>query len=336
MSAQYLIVTLLNGTSYGLLLFMLSAGLTLIFSLMGVLNFAHASFYMLGAYLGWLLAGRAGFVAALLLAPLLAGLAGAAFERWALRRAHPFGHMPELLATFGLAYVLQELVQLAFGRGALEFAPPPWLQGAALTLIGPPPQEAAASAGGLRLVWGAAQGADAAWCQAGAMCTPFAAMRAFMAAVALGMLGALWLLLARTRLGLVVQAALTHPQMAQALGHDVPRVQMTVFGCGTALAALAGVLGGSAFVTEPGMAQALGPVIFVVVMVGGLGSLGGAFAASLLLGLAQTLAVALDVTLIDTARLRLTLAQLAPVLPYLLLVLTLAVRPQGLMGRRLA
>ena len=124
--------------------------------------------------------------------------------------------------------------------------------------------------------------------------------------------------------------------MAQALGHDVPRVQMTVFGCGAALAALAGVLGGSAFVTEPGMAQALGPVIFVVVMVGGLGSLGGAFAASLLLGLVQTLAVALDVTLIDTAPMRLMLAQLAPVLFYLLLALVLAVRPQGLMGRRLA
>lgn len=174
-------------------------------------------------------------------------------------------------------------------------------------------------------------------------------MRAFMAAVALGMLGALWLLLARTRLGLVVQAALTHPQMAQALGHNVPRVFMLVFGCGTALAALAGVLGGSAFVTEPGMAQALGPIIFVVVMVGGLGSLAGALAASLLIGLLQTAAVAVNASVLDALQalhlapaasdsplLRLPLAQIAPVLPYLLLVLVLAIRPQELMGRRQA
>ena len=163
------------------------------------------------------------------------------------------------------------------------------------------------------------------------------------------MLGALWLLLARTRLGLVVQAALTHPQIAQALGHNVPRVFMLVFGCGTALAALAGVLGGSAFVTEPGMAQALGPIIFVVVMVGGLGSLAGALAASLLIGLLQTAAVAVNASVLDALQalhlapaasdsplLRLPLAQIAPVLPYLLLVLVLAIRPQGLMGRRQA
>ena len=345
MSAQYLIVTLLNGISYGLLLFMLSAGLTLIFSLMGVLNFAHASFYMLGAYAGWSLAGWLGFAPALALAPLAVGLAGAAFERWVLRRVHVFGHVPELLATFGLAYVVQEAVQLAWGRGPLEFAPPAWLQGAAFTLVGPPQQ---GLLGLPELQW-VAGAASATVCQT-AICTPFAAMRAFMAAVALGMLGALWLLLARTRLGLVVQAALTHPQMAQALGHNVPRVFMLVFGCGTALAALAGVLGGSAFVTEPGMAQALGPIIFVVVMVGGLGSLAGALAASLLIGLLQTAAVAVNASVLDALQalhlapaaasdsplLRLPLAQIAPVLPYLLLVLVLAVRPQGLMGRRQA
>ena len=335
MSVQYLLVTLLNGISYGLLLFMLSAGLTLIFSLMGVLNFAHASFYMLGAYAGWTLAGWLGFAPALALAPLAVGLAGAAFERWVLRRVHAFGHLPELLATFGLAYVVQEAVQLAWGRGPLDFAPPAWLQGPAFTLVSHPQQ-------GPQWVAGAA---GSAVCQT-AVCTPFAATRAFMAAVALGMLGALWLLLARTRLGLVVQAALTHPQMVQALGHNVPRVFMLVFGCGTALAALAGVLGGSVFVTEPGMAQALGPIIFVVVMVGGMGSLAGAFAASLLIGLLQTAAVAVDASLLDALTalhlapaghwplLRLPLAQIAPVLPYLLLVLVLAFRPQGLMGRR--
>jgi branched-chain amino acid transport system permease protein len=101
---------------------------------------------------------------------------------------------------------------------------------------------------------------------------------------------------AHTRIGLLIQAALTHPQMAEALGHNVPRVFMLVFGGGCALAALAGVIGGNAFVTEPGMAAAVGSIIFVVVVVGGLGSLAGAFITSLLIGLMQTFAVALDVS----------------------------------------
>ena len=327
---EFLVVSLLNGLSYGLLLFMLSAGLTLIFSLMGVLNFAHASFYMLGAYLGYTLSGWWGFVPALLLAPLLVGALGALFESQVLRRVHAHGHVHELLATFGLSYVLLEVVQLVWGRGPLAFEPPPWLRGAAFTLLHDP-------ARGLRLLAGdAAPGLCAA---AQTVCTPFPATRAFMALVALGMLGGLWLLLARTRAGLVIQAALTHPDMAQALGHNVPRVFMAVFGVGSALAALAGVLGGSTFVTEPSMALALGPVIFVVAVIGGLGSLGGAFAASLLIGLLQTLAVSAQWPLARLPGLSalplggVTLAQLAPLLPYLLLVIVLALRPRGLMGR---
>jgi branched-chain amino acid transport system permease protein len=112
----------------------------------------------------------------------------------------------------------------------------------------------------------------------------------------------LWLLLRHTRIGLLIQAALTHPQMAEALGHNVPRVFMLVFGGGCALAALAGVIGGNAFVTEPGMAAAVGSIIFVVVVVGGLGSLAGAFITSLLIGMMQTFAVALDVSLASLGR----------------------------------
>ncbi|MGF6968332.1 branched-subunit amino acid ABC-type transport system permease component [Paraburkholderia sp. WC7.3g] len=100
---QSFIVTVLNGLSYGLLLFMLSAGLTLIFSMLGVLNFAHASFYMLGAYVGFSVAARAGFWSALVIAPLVVGLLGAALERWLLRRVRGHGHLPELLLTFGAA-----------------------------------------------------------------------------------------------------------------------------------------------------------------------------------------------------------------------------------------
>src|SRR4026208_546525 len=106
---EFFLVTLLNSLSYGLLLFMLSSGLTLIFSMMGVLNFAHASFYMLGAYFGLEIARRIGFWPAFFVAPVLVGVVGALVERFGLRRVHKFGHVPELLFTFGLAFVIEEV-----------------------------------------------------------------------------------------------------------------------------------------------------------------------------------------------------------------------------------
>jgi len=308
---EFALITFLNGLGYGLLLFMLSSGLTLIYSMMGVPNFAHASFYMLGAYAAYALAGVLGFWPALLLAPLLVGGVGALVEHYGLRIVHRYGHVPELLFTFGLSYLVVELVQLVWGRSPVPYRVPPALEGTLFTLYS----------------------------------TAFPVYRGFMLLVAVLMLLALWLLLRHTRIGLVIQAALSHPHMAEALGHNVPRVFMLVFGGGCALAALAGVIGGNAFVTEPGMAAAVGSIIFVVVVVGGLGSLAGAFITSLLIGLMQTFAVALDVSLASLGvqvppaspwapLLCLTLAQVAPVLPYLLLVLTLIVRPKGLMGKR--
>jgi branched-chain amino acid transport system permease protein len=163
------------------------------------------------------------------------------------------------------------------------------------------------------------------------------------------MLLALWLLLKHTRVGLVIQAALTHPEMVEALGHNVPRVFMLVFGAGCALAGLAGVIGGTTFVTEPAMAAAVGSILFVVVVVGGTGSLVGAFVGSLLIGLLQTVPLTVDRSLVDAASrvgwtvapdsvayplMKLTLAQVAPILPYLLLVLILIFRPRGLFGTR--
>ena len=109
---EFFLISLLNGVSYGLLLFMLSSGLTLIFSMMGVLNFAHASFYMLGAYFAYQVSVMIGFWPALVIAPLLVGVIGALVERFMLRRVHKFGHVPELLLTFGLAYLIEEFVHL--------------------------------------------------------------------------------------------------------------------------------------------------------------------------------------------------------------------------------
>ncbi len=337
---EFFIISMLNGVSYGLLLFMLSSGLTLIFSMMGVLNFAHASFYMLGAYIGYSVSQLVGFWPGLFVAPLLVGVLGALFERLTLRKVHKFGHVPELLVTFGLSYILLELVQLIWGRTAVEFLPPELLRGPAFTLV----HHANDS---LELFWGAVGGSV---CSAeGVICSPFPATRAFMMLVALLMLVSLWLLLTRTRIGLIIQAALTHPEMVESLGHNVPRVLMLVFGAGTGLAGLAGVIGGSTFVTEPNMAATVGSVIFVVVVVGGMGSLSGAFLASLLIGVIQTFAIGLDHSFVSVAQqvglqvsdtmrensvLKLTLSQVAPILPYLFLVLILIFRPKGLLGTR--
>jgi branched-chain amino acid transport system permease protein len=334
-----LFINLLNGVSSGLLLFMLSAGLTLIFSMMGVLNFAHASFYMLGAYFAYTLTGWLGFWPALVFAPLLVAGLGALFERTALRRVHKFGHVPELLITFGLSYVMLELVQLIWGRSTVPFAPPELLQGAAFTVVQNARQ-------GMSFVAGAA---PAELCQAaGNLCTKFPMTRAFMAIVALAMLVAVWLMLTRTRIGLVIQGALTHPEMVEALGHNVPRVFMLVFGGGCALAALAGVVGGITFVTEPNM-SVIGPIIFAVIVIGGMGSLAGAFVGSILVGLLQSMPLTVDKSFVDLASrvgatidpqswiypvAKITLAQAAPILPYLLLVLILIFRPKGLLGTR--
>lgn len=303
-------VSTLNGLSYGLLLFMLSAGLTLIFSMLGVLNFAHASFYMLGAYLGYSIAAHEGFAVALVAAPCAVGVMGAAVERALLRRARANGPLHELLLTFGLAYLLAELVKLVWGLGSVSVALPAMLDGPLLAL-------------------GEAT---------------FSRYRAFMMAVSVATLAALYLLLRTSRTGLVLRAALTHARAVEALGHDVARIGTFVFSVGTALAALAGVIGAPLAVVEPGMAEAVGSIVFVVVIVGGLGSLGGAFAASLLIGCVQTWAIGSAASLgslAQTAGLRLppawaalTLAQVAPLLPYGLLVAMLACRPRGLLGRR--
>jgi branched-chain amino acid transport system permease protein len=312
---EFFLVQLLNGVSYGLLLFMLSSGLTLVFSLMGVLNFAHASFYMLGAYFAYQVSTMIGFWPALVLAPLGVGVLGMAVERFGLRTVHKHGHVAELLFTFGLAYLIEEAVHLVWGRTAVEYRVPEELDGPLFHIMG----------------------------------TQYPMYRGFMMLVSVAMLVSIWLALTRTRIGLVIQAALTHPQTVEALGHNVPRVFMLVFGGGAALAGLAGVIGGNAFVTDPGMAASVGPIVFVIVVVGGMGSLAGAFVASLLIGCLQTFSVALDWSIAGLAAWfgytvtpdtplaslwTIKLSQAAPVLPYLLMVLLLIFRPRGLMGTR--
>jgi branched-chain amino acid transport system permease protein len=302
-----LLVSLVNGLSYGLLLFLLCSGLTLIYSLMGVLNFAHAAFYVLGAYLAYSLSQFLGFAWALVLAPALAAAGGALFESQLLRRVRDQGHVAEMLVTFGLSLVLLEAVQLVWGTGPVNYRVPAIFDG---------------------VIW-----------RIGEVALP--AYRVFIMGVSMLVLLALAAWLRLSSVGLVIKAALTHPHMVQALGHDLPRVLMGVFALGCALAALAGVLGGNAFVTEPGMAATIGSVLFVVIVVGGLGSLAGALLASLVIGVLQTLAVGFDVKLgqllglpAQNALTQIAVSQLAPLLPFALMVLVLLLRPRGLLGQR--
>ena len=305
----------LNGLVTGLLLFMLASGLTLIFSMMGVLNFAHASFYMLGAYFAYSISLKTGFWVGLIFAPLLVGVLGAMVERYGLRRVHQSGHVAELVFTFGLAFLIDEAVQFFWGADTKNYRSPEILNFPLFTMFG---QE-------------------------------FPAYRGFMIGISVLIFIGLYYVLTRSRVGIIIQAAITHPNTVANLGHNVPLIFMGVFGVGTALAGLAGVIAGPVLTTFPGMALVLGSIVFVIVVIGGLGSLPGALIASLLVGLLQSYAIASDVGMPELLELlgisfdrshalndiwTLSLPQIAPILPYLLLVLVLIFRPAGLLGKR--
>src|SRR6202012_5436703 len=312
---ETVLISVLNGLVYGMLLFMLASGLTLIFSMMGVLNFAHASIYMIGAYLAFTVSQFLGFFPALIIATILCALIGAAIEGWGLRRVHHNGHIAELLFTFGLVFIIERCVQMTWGMLPMAYRVPRLLDFPLFTIYG----------------------------------ANFPAYRGFMLLVSVSMLLATWLLLKKTRIGLVIQAALTHPHMASALGHNVPRVFTIVFAGGCLLAGLAGVIGGNYQTTEPGMADGMGPIVFVVVVFGGLGSLMGCFIAPILMGMIMPFAVAINFSMLDvlkpigvtlpgdnlfTELMAMPVARIGALLPFVLLILTLLFRPRGLMGTR--
>ena len=312
------LVNLIDGLVTGLLLFMLSAGLTLIFSMMGVLNFAHASFYMLGAYFAYQISVWTGFWIGLLVAPVIVGVLGAGVERYGLRRVHQYGHVPELIFTFGLALLIEEIVQFIWGKDQVAYVIPEILEGAAFAIAG----------------------------------NTIPLYKVFMIFLSMAIFGGLLYVLTKTRVGMIIQAALSYPRTVEALGHNVPLVFMGVFGVGTALAGVAGVIAGPVLSTFPGMAVVLGSIVFVTIVIGGLGSLGGALVASLIIGWMTTFAKAYDMRMEDLLTWMgltkpdpiwdsawqdlwtLTSPQIADILPYLLMVLILIFRPYGLFGKR--
>ncbi len=312
------LVNLIDGLVTGLLLFMLSAGLTLIFSMMGVLNFAHASFYMLGAYFAYQISLALGFWVGLLIAPLIVGVLGAGVERYGLRRVHQYGHVPELIFTFGLALLIEELVQFIWGKNQLPYSVPEVLNFTAFAISG----------------------------------NSIPAYKIFMIFISVGIFIGLLYILTKTRVGMIIQAALSYPRTVEALGHNVPLIFMGVFGVGTALAGLAGVIAGPVLGTFPGMAFVLGSIVFVTIVIGGLGSLWGALVASLLIGWITTFAKSYNIEMenilngigiatpedLSESIFRdlwaITSPQIADILPYILMVLILIFRPAGLFGKR--
>lgn len=311
---ELLIISTLNGLLYGMLLFLIASGLTVVYSMLGVLNFAHAGFYMLGAFVGYQISRWTDFWVALVVAPVVVGAFGAAVEHFGLRRVHRNGHLAELLFTFGLAFVIEEVVQMVWGKDPVDYRGPPALDFPAFHVNS----------------------------------LTYPAYKVFMFVVAIAIFVALLLVIKKTRIGLIVQASLTHPVMVSQLGHNVDRIFMVVFGVGTGLAALAGVIAGPILQTQSTMAVSLIAMLFVIVVVGGLGSLPGAFIASVGIGLIQTFAVSVNGSLASVfgplARSHggsiladvwnVSVAQVAPIIPYALLIVVLIFRPMGLMGRR--
>ncbi len=311
---EYLVVSTLNGVVHGLLLFMVSAGLTLIFGMMGVLNFSHAWFYMLGAYIGFTCTRTIGFWPGIILAPLLVGALGVFVERYMLRRVHKYGHAHELLLTFGLAFIIEEVIKLFYGDFPVSYQMPSYMRFAAFTIFD----------------------------------TNYPFYRLFIGGVAGLIFVGLYLLLTRTRIGIIVRAATFRPTTVEALGHNLPVIFMGVFAAGAALAGLAGAVAGAFFPTSPNMATDFGTLVFVVTVVGGLGSVEGALIASLMIGLFISFSVGLNWALADLfgivglgpwaqafgGILTLKLSTIANSMPFLLMLFILLVRPAGLMGDR--
>jgi branched-chain amino acid transport system permease protein len=278
-------VFFLHGLAYASLLFLVSSGLTLVFGLMNVLNFAHATFYMLGAYFSYSIFRLTGqFWLSLLLCPLLLGILGALVERFLLRRVHRYGHLHELLLTFGVAYVITELVKFFWGNYALSISLDGFLT---------------ESVSFLSIEY------------------PIYRLFIIACAVIVGLL--MYLVIYRTRVGIIVRAAVNDSQMVDALGINVQFVFMSVFAVGAALSGFAGVIAGPLLTTYPGMASDILIDAFVVIVVGGFGSLGGAMLSSIIIGELQSFGVLL-------------FPSLALALVYLLMAIVLIVKPSGLFG----
>ncbi len=274
----------LHGLAYGMVLFLIASGLNVIFGMMGILNLAHAAYFMLSAYFCFQVTRMTGsFWAALLVAPVATAVCGVLMHRFLLRHLK-FGHMGELVLTAGVAQIILAAVKGFWGTESLPVKVPPVL-------------------GGMVSVAG----------------MEYPVYRLFIIGLALVVLGIMTALLYRTRLGKIVRAAVSDAPMVSALGIDIDRVSMAVFGIGIWLAAVAGVAVAPILTVFPGLADQVGMDAFIVVVTGGFGSLSGAFIVSIIFGLLSSYGVQF-------------LSQFAAVLAVGFMAVVLVLRPSGLLG----
>jgi branched-chain amino acid transport system permease protein len=277
-------IQLLNSVQYGLLLFLLAAGLTLIFGIMGVVNLAHGSFYMLGAYLAYALAGAWDNLALAIAAGTVLSVAfGWLLEKLLFRHFYHRSHLDQVLLTFGLIYIFEELRSMLWGDDVHSVGVPAVLN----------------------------------WSLQLTDTLSYPAYRLFMLAICTALALGLWLLISKTKLGMKIRAGAFNSDMAQALGINIVRLHSLVFAMGVALAALGGMLIAPLSSVYPHMGSQVLIMCFVVVVIGGIGSVRGALTAALLVGLVDTFGKVL-------------LPQFASMLVYVLMALVLLYKPEGL------
>ena len=278
----------LNGLAYGVLLFLLSVGLTLIFGMLDVVNLAHGSYYMLGAYAGLTLVEVTGnFWLAVLVAPAAVALIGAAVERTCLRPLYRRGPLDQVLLTFGLIYLFEDLVKWIWS-GRIRSIPTPALFSSSVTVFG----------------------------------ATIPSYRLFVIVFGLVMAAALWALIEKTRLGAIIRAGVFDSEMTAGMGINIHRVFTGVFAFGAGLAGLSGVIAGPIQSAYPPMGASILVPALIVVVVGGLGSLKGSLAGSLIIGQAETFG-------------KVWLPGASMLMIYVVMALILLLRPQGLFGRPL-
>jgi branched-chain amino acid transport system permease protein len=277
----------IHGLAYGMLLFLVASGLTMIFGMMGILNLAHASYFMLAGYFCYTIINLTGnFWLSLLIAPVFAGIAGVLTERFLLRKVHVQGHLAELLITVGIMFVILEGVKLFWGTESMMIRMPKSVDGL-VTVAG----------------------------------LTYPIYRLFIIGLSAAILGIMALVLFKTRLGKIVRAAVSDADMVSALGINMPVVFMLVFGIGTWLAGVAGVAAAPLLTVFPGMADQMLMDCFVVVVVGGFGSLMGAFFVALFLGELNSYGIQF-------------IPRLAPVLMFAFMAIVLSFKPMGFFGER--
>ena len=295
----------LNGLQFGVMLFLMAAGLTLVFGIMNLVNLAHGSLYMVGAYLAAAFAQWSGsFVLGVALALPATLLVGIAVEVIALRTLYERDHLDQVLATFGLILFFNELISIIWGRAAIYTSVPAILGGHFRILPG----------------------------------VPYPTYRAGIIVVGMLVSVLLWGLVTRTRLGMRIRAGASNRTMVSALGVNVRLLYTLVFGLGAALAGLAGAMAGPIYAVQPGMGEAILIQVFVVIVIGGIGSIRGAMVGAIVVGMADTLGRAflkpMLATVISPQAADKAGPALASMLIYLLMAAVLFFRPEGLFPAR--